>query len=225
MTNPCVIRIIQRMFETYEDYLDHIEKHATRDGISDFRIAREAFHNATGKFEDGEPWFEIRMKMFMDWYLLDREGPDGLTPLETYMESQAALLAPEVYRQLIHLTATLRSVFQIEQISGASLLLNDLSRGGQWEAEATSPVLGLEGGDIIDARIAYFDNRLIMCPGTVLHPREAKERVLNIIARAKAEGMPPRETVDHLDKMRLKLDRYSNVRIQHIYRYPGDSRL
>ena len=213
------------MFETYEDFLDLLEKHAIKDGIADFRIAREAFHTSTGKFEDGEPWFEMRMKMFMDWYLLDRAGENELTPLESYLETHAAQLPEKVYQQLIHLTATLRSVFQIEQISGISLLLNDLSRGGQWDVEATSPVVGLERDDIIDARIAFFDNRLIMCPGTVLHPREAKSRVLDIIARAKAEGMAPREMVDHLDKMRLKLDRYSNVRIQHIYRYPGDSRL
>jgi hypothetical protein len=35
--------------------------------------------------------------------------------------------------------------------------------------------------------------------------------------------MPPRELVDHLDKMRLKLDRYSNVRIRHVYQYPDDA--
>lgn len=213
------------MLETYEDFVDLLEKHAAKDGVGDFRIAKEAFHTATGKFEDGEPWFEMRMKMFMDWYLLDREGDEGLTPLESYLETHAAQLPENVYQQLIHLTATLRSVFQIERISRTSLLLNDLCCGGQWDVEATSPVVGLERDDIIDARIAYFGQRLIMCPGTVLHPREAKSRVLDIIARARAEGMPPREMVDHLDKMRLKLDRYSNVRIQHIYQYPGDSRL
>ena len=214
------------MYVTYEDYLNQVEKFATQSGIAEFRVAREAFHSATGKFEDGEPWFEIRMKMFMDWFLLDREGSNGMTPLETFLLEKRVSLPSGVYDQMVHLTSTLRSVFLIEQVMGAStLVLDDISNGGQWEVAATSPILGLERGDIIDARIVYFDGRPIMCPGTVLHPREAKERVLDIIARAKSEGMAPREIVDHLDKMRLKLDRYSNVRIQHIYRYLNDTRL
>jgi hypothetical protein len=57
----------------------------------------------------------------------------------------------------------------------------------------------------------------------VLHPPEAHEAIFAIIARATAENYPTASLVDHLDKMRLKLDRYSNVRIQHVYRYPGDA--
>ena len=213
------------MLKTYEDYLDVLEKFATKEGISEFRIAREAFHTATGKFEDGEPWFEIRMKMFMDWFLLDREGRSGITPIEAYLSELGHTLPSDMFEQMTYLTTTLRSAFSIAHIKGNLLLLDDLASGGEWEVTATSPTAGLEKSDIIDARIAYFDGGLIMCPGTVLHPREAADRVLGIIARARAEGMPAREIVDHLDKMRLKLDKYSNVRIQHIYRHPNDTRL
>jgi hypothetical protein len=213
------------MFETYDDYLNQIEKFAIENDISEFRVAKEAFHTATGKFEDGEAWYELRMKMFMDWFLLDRKGRNGITPLETYLLMLGNDLSTDVFEQMVHLTTTLRAAFRIECIKGHTLLLDDIISGGEWEVEATSPIAGLERGDLIDARIAYFGGRPIMCPGTVLHPREAREHVLNIVARAKAEGMPARETVDHLDKMRLKLDKYSNVRIQHIYQYPGDTRL
>ena len=213
------------MYDAYEDCLGELEQFATKDGISEFRVARETFHSITGQFEDGEPWFEIRMKMFMDWFLLDREGPSGATPLEVYLLEVGHTLSTHIFEKMVHLTSTLRSAFKIESIAGETLLLSDMLRGGQWEATATSPAAGLESEDLIDARIAYFNNRLIMCPGTVLHPRQAHKQIFEIIERAKTEGMPPRETVDHLDKMKLKLDRYSNVRIQHIYRYPGETRL
>jgi hypothetical protein len=213
------------MFDAYEDYLNVLESFATKDGISEFRVAREAYHTATGKFEDGEPWFEIRMMMFMDWFLLDRQGRNGLTPIEAYLTERGHTLSPEVFRQMAHLTSTLRSAFQIASIKDNTLYLNDLIRGGEWEVTATSPTAGLEKSDIIDARIAYFGRRPIMCKGIVLHPREAADRVLDIIARSRSEGMAAAELVDHLDKMRLKLDKYSNVRIQHIYRHPSETRL
>jgi hypothetical protein len=211
------------MLETYQDYLDMVEDDATSSGIADFRLAREEFHNASGKFEDGEPWFELRMKMFIEWYLLDRVGPAGMTPIESFIVTRGGDFSPRERVQLEQLTATLRSVFRITRTKGASLAFEDLALGGVWEVESTTPTAGLERDDIIQTRIIDFNDKLIICYGTVLHPKEAREAVISIIARAKAEGMPNRELVDHLDKMRLKLDRYSNVRINHIYRYPTDA--
>ncbi len=211
------------MLETYQDYLEVVENDAIASGISDFRLAREEFHNASGKFEDGEPWFELRMKMFLEWYLLDRTGPDDLTPIERFIMTRGPALPPGELAQLRHLTTTHRSVFRISRIKGPDIVLRDLALGGIWEVSSTTPTAGLEREDIIQTRIIYFNHALIICHGTVLHPKEAQEAVLSIIARAKAEGMPPRELVDHLDKMRLKLDRYSNVRINHIYRYPTEA--
>ena len=213
------------MLETYEDYLAELEKEAVRDGYSEFRLAREEFHNNTGVFEDGEPWFEIRMKMFMEWYLLERIGHSGMTPLETYLFRNGETLERDVYRRMEALNNTHRAVFCISKIDGRHLSLEDLAAGGHFEVTGIMPTVGLEKDDIIEARSALFDDVMILCPTVVLHPKEAREDVRTIIARARGEKMPPRELTDHLDKMRLKLDRYSNVRIQHIYRYPGDTRL
>ena len=214
------------MPESYEDYLTLLEKEAVKDGYAEFRLAREEFQNNTGVFEDGEPWFEIRMKMFMEWYLLERIGHSGMTPLESYLCLMGEQLSPEVHLQMTQLAVTLRSVFRIDHIQGDVLLLDDLAGGAQWRVTGTTPVVGLQRDDFVDVRLALFGGRVILCPATtVLHPREAREDVRAIIARARAERMPNRELVDHLDKMRLKLDRYSNVRIQHIYRYPGETRL
>ncbi len=214
------------MPETYEDYLSIIEREAVKDGYGEFRLAREEFHNNTGVFEDGEPWFETRMKMFMDWYLLERIGHSGMTPLEMYLSMYGDTLGPEAVAQMALLAATLRSTFRIVTIQGNTLLLDDLAGGGQWRVVGSTSVIGLERDDLIGVRVVLFGGQLMMSPSTtVLHPREAREDIRNIIARARTERMPNRELVDHLDKMRLKLDRYSNVRIQHIYRYPGDTRL
>jgi hypothetical protein len=212
------------MWETYNDYMANIEEEATKAGFSDFKLAREEFHNATGKFEDGEAWFELRMKMFIDWYLLDRLGPSGRTPAEDYLWLYGDTLPPDVRRQIEHFTVTLRSTFRINRIKDNVLILDDLGGGGRWEVESTIPTVGLEKSDIIDTRIVFFRGKLIIGGGTILHPREAHALILSIVARANAEAMPPREMVDHLDKMRLKLDKYSNVRIQHIYRSPQDAR-
>lgn len=209
----------------YEEYLDRIQAEATSAGLDEIRLAREEFHKLTGEFDEGEPWFDLRMHMFLDWYLLDRVGPRGLTPTELYLVNNRARLSPEDLAQLTHLTATLRSVFRIARVRGSELMLHDVTGGGHWLTTWTLPTEGLKVGDIIDTRIAIVADQLVTGRGTVLHPREAHEAIERIVNRAVQEGMAPRELVDHLDKMRLKLDRYSNVRIRHVYQYPGDALL
>jgi hypothetical protein len=212
------------MLTSYEDCLAAIENEAVeRCGIADFRVAREEFHNLTGKFEDGESWFELRMTMFIDWYLLDRVDSEGITPAEGYLIRHQNGLTDQERDQLVHLTATLRSIFRIVSTKDEWLELEDIAGGGIWRARSTMPTVGLNPDDLIGARIVFLDGDPTIVRGTVLHPREATEVLYDIVERAQGEKMPPRELVDHSDKMRLKFDRYSNVRIQHVYRYPGDA--
>ena len=211
------------MLSTYEDYLELIQTDAMRNGLTEFRLAREEFHNLTGKFEDGESWFELRMTMFLDWYLLDRVGQDRLTPVERFLATRGDELDPKERQQLEYLTGTWRSTFQIIEIKDDTVRLEDLAKGGHWLVASMIPTLGFNPNDILGSRIVFFDGRPTIGRSTVLHPQDANETILAIVKRARAESLASRKLVDHLDKMRLKLDRYSNVRIQHVYRYPGDA--
>ncbi len=207
----------------YESMLERIQAHATRHGLDDARLAREEFHRRTGEFVEGEPWYELRMNMFLDYFLLDRPGQDGATPAEAFLAAHGGALTDEARRGFEHLTVTLRSVFRLQRVRGGDLLLDDLGGGGRWRVRWTLPMVGLTAGDFIDTRIVLVGGVPTTGRSGVLHPREAHEAIEKIVARAQGVRMPPRELVDHLDKMRLKLDRYSNVRIRHVYQYPDDA--
>jgi len=210
---------------SYEDYIERIQKYAARDGMADIRLAREEFHQKTGEFEEDEPWFELRMRMFHDWYLMDRPGSGGLTPVERFRIVFDGSHTDWEKNLLKHMTVTHRSAFKLIKLKDQKLLLDDLIYGGRWFVHWTPPTLGLHKGDILDARIVYLDDRPTAGRSTVLHPREANESVEAIIKRSIREKMPKRELVDHLDKMKLKLEKYSNVKIRHVYQYPKDALL
>ncbi|HUT79323.1 MAG TPA: hypothetical protein VM285_16610 [Polyangia bacterium] len=213
------------MGETYEAQLERIQRWTSGNDLSDIMAARKEFHHLTGEFEEGEPWFELRLAMFLDWYHLDRRGPDGWTPAERFLACHRGSLPPDQLLRFELLTVTQRCVLRLLAISGTDLLLDDLGGGGRWLVAWTLPTAGLVPGDILDARIAVVDGRPVTGRGAVLHPRESHAALERIIARARDERMPPRVLVDHLDKMRLKLDRYSNVRTRHVYQYPTDALL
>ena len=214
---------IPSMTGSYETLLERLQAYATRNGLDDARLAREEFHRRTGEFVEGEPWYELRMNMFLDYYLLDRPSPSGETPAEAFLAEHGGALTPAERPAFAHLTVTLRTAFRLTRIHGAQLELDDLGGGGRWRALWTLPSIGLAVGDIVDTRIVLVDGVPTTGRCAVLHPREAHEAIAKIVARARAVGMPPRDLVDHLDKMRLKLDRYSNVRIRHVYQYPDDA--
>lgn len=205
-----------------EQFLETIEFDAVDTGLADFRLAREEFHKLTGEYEESEPWFETRMTMFLDWYLLDRKGPDDLTPNERYLKKHGALMPPTDRKQFEMFNVTLRSTFQIEKIAGDTLILNDLISGGQWKARWILPSVGLSIDDIFNSRLFFVDGDIEVGRSAVLHPTDAHEAIFEIVERAKREHMPAQQTVYYLDKVKLKLDRYSNVKIRHVYKYPTD---
>jgi hypothetical protein len=214
---------IASMGGSYESLLERLQSYATRGGLDDARLAREEFHRRTGEFVEGEPWYELRMNMFLDYYLLDRPSSAGATPAEAFLLEHGDALDRAERLQFKHLTVTLRTAFRLRRIRGAQLDLDDLGGGGRWRASWTLPSIGLAVGDIVDTRVVLIDGVPTVGRSAVLHPREAHEAIEKIVARARGAGMPPRDLVDHLDKMRLKLDRYSNVRIRHVYQYPDDA--
>jgi hypothetical protein len=213
------------MAGTYEEHLERIQRWNSASDLSDIVAARKEFHHLTGEFEEGEPWFELRLAMFLDWYHLDRREPDGRTPAERFLAAHRRSLDPEDLPRFQGLTVTQRAVLRIRSIDGDRLLADDLTGGGRWLATWTLPTAGLGPGDILGARLAVWEGRITAGRGAVLHPRESHEALERIVGRARSERMPPRTLVDHLDKMRLKLDRYSNVRTRHVYQYPTDALL
>ena len=207
----------------YEKTLQLIEDEASAGDILDFKLAREEFHKFTGQFDESEPWYEIRMTMFMDWYLLDRKGTDGLTPAARYLNKYCQTLDREKIEQINNFMVTLRSMFQIMKIDGTTLLLNDLISGGRWLTYWTIPLAGLKEGRIVNTRIIRSGNTLFAGRGTVLHPQEAHDSIFDIIDRAEQEQMPALHVSSYMDKINLKLNRYSNVKIKHVYKYPADA--
>ena len=206
-----------------ESALQRLEDYATRRGLAELRIARDEFHALTGEFSEGESWFETRMTMFLDWFLLDRVDSSGATINERYLAAHSAQLRREELAQHRWLNVTLRSAFRIAKLGGNRLLLRDIIGGGLWSARRTLTTLGLLKTDIIDLRLVRDPQGIVAGRGAVLHPREAHEAIEKIVSRAAMARMPRQKITDHLDKMKLKLDRYANVKIRHVYQYPDDA--
>ncbi len=202
-------------------YLDRLAaRYIAETGLEDLRRARDEHAQLTGWFEDGESWYDERMNHFHDWYLLDRTGDAGLTPAERFLADQHSKL-PEAERSAFEgLTCTHRSVLRLSGWRSGAIRLEDLIGGARFEVVRSFPMDGFLPGDMVDGRIVPIDEGLYLGRTLIAHPREAGESILEILDLCRSRGDLDWSVADKLLKMRLKFDRYPNMRLQHVYRDP-----
>ena len=202
-------------------YFDRIAARSTgEDYVVDVRRARREFQELTGKTEEDESWFEQRMTLFLEWYVLDRPGPTGLTPAQRFLvEEQGELKGhePEIFEGL---TATQRSLYRLDRWHSGRIEFTDMIGGGSWSVYQDQPMVGLQKGDLIDARLVPFRGDLYLGRGLIFHPRVAADHILRMLEEAHGRGLLSFALVDLLASLRLRFDRYRNVKVQHVYRIP-----
>jgi hypothetical protein len=207
----------------FEPYFDRVAARATGDAhLVEVRRARRQFQELTGRFEEDEPWFEQRMALFLEWFVLDRPDREGLIPAERFLRDELDALEPGEEELFIGFTATQRSLLRIDSWQRGRIELTDMLGGGAWSIRQNEPMVGLQKGDMLDARIIPFRSELYLGRGLLFHPRIALESIQAALEKAHARGLLCFELIDLFASQRLKFDRYRNIKVDNIYRLPDD---
>ncbi len=198
-----------------DEALERLVRRATEaDGGVDLGRAREVFHARTGPFAPGDAWYEPRIRFFLDWYLFGWVSADGTRPAERAAVTDAErALAGACVRAA-------RSLYQVLD-EETPLRLADTLGGGRFRL-AEAPSLGpdrLRTGDIFDGHLVVVDERIGLAPGRIFHPAETHGPIDEILRRAHAAGLERPAVLDGLLRMRMRLDRFTNIRARHIYRF------
>ena len=201
--------------------LERVLGEAVRDE-AEVLAARDAWNAGAGAVHDDEVLYEERAAAFLDWFALDRRGPLGLTPVEQII-ARTPLGAPE-HPALSALASTHRSLFHVEERVAAGpqagLLLEDLFGGGRFCARERRTLVGVERGDLLDARlIADIESPPDLVLGRIVcvHPREAAPAVRRLADCAR-QGAETREALlFRLLRLRLRCERYRHVGAARVY--------
>jgi hypothetical protein len=182
--------------------------------------AQAAFQQRTGEYEAGRAGYEERIRLFHDWFLLDRVLPTGRVALAEFLHQVGPALAGEqraVYHGL--LAASHRSLFEVDRSHAARLRLHDRIGGTVYDLPAETAPPGVLTCDLLDARLLRpGDGEPLLARGLLVHPRQAREAILELIEVARRDvGAPPWELPDTLARMKLAWDRADNPRVAAIY--------
>lgn len=192
--------------------------------------ARRDWFDRHGEPHEEDKSFETRMNGMLDYYLYDFRPPGSSdTTIEIFMrETGAALTTDElaVYRVLAR---TVHGLFEVKKIKKGEVRLREVFTDAPYEVTERRQMLGLEKGDLLEARLLPYDGRLFFSGAFLYHPQEVRKLILTEVKRQRKEaekGAPvePQAFLATLSKMALKLERYRNVKVESLYDFRPEAR-
>jgi hypothetical protein len=186
-------------------------------------VARRLHFGAYGEPHDEDRTYEVRLNGMLDFYLYDFQATEGgKTTLEEFLLSQEAALDPGERQAFQDLAHNVHTLFEVRKISDGEVRLRDAFTGKDFDVVERRQLVGLEKGDVLEARLLPHQGALVFSGAFLYHPREARKAILSEVKRRKKEagkaGHPDAAgLLALLSRMAFKLERYRNVRLESIY--------
>jgi len=208
-----------------QPYLDRVIAWATGpERQEEILRAKEQFRQATGEFHEDDRSFEPRMAAFLEYYLFDRPlENEGVPPVQAFLDANRAEISAEDLPRFEALAQGLHAIFEVRKLGTKhGLRIREVLGGQDYEIYERRELIGLNKGEVLDARIVRWDDESWVFTGAFLyHPVEARKAVLKEAKRRKKQQ--PDVSALHfaweLARLALKMERYRNVAVEHIYKF------
>lgn len=206
---------------SYQPFLDELTAFASSEARREDLIAAKAeYFQQTGEVFEDDPFFELRMASFLDYYLFDRPSPrTGLTPARELLQERAALGGPEQAAAFRAFTETLHGLFEVRKVGKGLVRLRELFSGKDYDVTERRQTVGLEKGDILEARLIPFEGHLLFSQAFIFHPRDAGKAIRAEVKRRKKHEpqRPPVDLTWDCARRQLKTERYRQIPVERIY--------
>ena len=181
-------------------------------GEAEMLAARRAFEAAAGAIVDGAWDYEQRISHFWEQHLCS--GPDA--PIARFAEGHPELTPDEV-RELAGWLRSHLSLFAFEGFDGPSGVVRDCVLGGRYRFVPGERDQKLTPADRFDARLLPIGDALLLSPGRVYHPPEARAALDALLDRVERDSLPHLQLLDALLLMRTRFLEFASVRAEHVY--------
>lgn len=188
----------------------------------------EYFAATGGEVHQEDACFEQRMQGFFNFYLFDRKGPDGLTPVQRYLRERGATLGGQDKDLLMGCTNSRLGLYVykgrgslLRRVPKGHVRVRDAITGESFNVLERRQMHGLEEGDVFEARLIPVGGTFQFSTSFTYHPRELHKLILREVRKRKKAGKLPdgRAFAWELEKMALQAERFKNVAIGAIYNF------
>jgi len=182
--------------------------------------ARKEYAALVGEFYEQDDTFEERISAFLEWFFFDRiMASTGTSPLVQYLSSASLEEDDKVFFN--EMALSIHSVFQIKAIKPAkqTIVLQDLTDLMRYDVYERRTPVGIETGDIIEARIFEHRDHFLLTDSILMHHRLSRKTIKSM---AKLLRKDPRanhqQWVMELAQRKWFLERYPKSSITEVYK-------
>ncbi len=208
------------MSESYQPYFEELVKWATPEvRQAELLEAKAEFFKLTGEIFDDDKQVEMRMASFLEHYVFDRVSVHrGKTPAQELFE-KLKVENPERAGLFEGFTQTLHGLYEVRKLGDGFVRVRELFDGDDHEVTERRKLIGLNKGDIVEARLIPFAAQHWFSAAFCYHPPGAFKSILKEVKRRrKQEPTRPRnELIYDCARRSLKADRYRQIAIEKIY--------
>ena len=116
-------------------------------------------------------------------------------------------------------TETLHGLFEVRKVGKGLVRLRELFSGKDYDVTERRQTVGLEKGDILEARLIPFEGHLLFSQAFIFHPRDAGKAIRAEVKRRKKHEpqRPPVDLTWDCARRQLKTERYRQIPVERIY--------
>lgn len=207
------------MAEELEPCLRRLHEFVARPEFAEeLNRAKAGFFEQVGLPKDGEPFVEMRLASFIEWFVFERTlDRKRQTPVELYLGRHGLELS-EPERELCRtLTQSLHRLFQVKKLKNGVAVLRDLIDKKKYKPVSNLPK-NLHAGDIAELRLVPIGKEYVATEAYCYHPSEAHKFILEQAKRARKNGDDPLGLMRRLMAMSTKWERYPRMKVSEIYK-------
>lgn len=199
------------------------EEFTTGEYYKEVYSAKDEFFEKAGVVYEDDPEYEQRMRIFMDWFLFDRDLPGiDLPPIKYFLRKNRSQLPAEEIAVYENLCNTVHSIFQLKRftLTRRHMIIEDLFSNKRYKVEDPSISQGFSRGDIFEARIIPFEGKHVYSGGFCFHPSEMEPFILAEIKKLRYQDRTRHmKLIMQLSLMKLKHMRFQHIDVGHIYTF------
>jgi len=146
--------------------------------------ARRLHFEAYGEPHEEDRTYEARLNGMLDFYLYDfRPDGGGATTLEDFLAAEGPGLEPGERTAFHELARNVHTLFEVRRIAEGQVRLRDAFTGKDFDVVERRQLVGLEKGDVLEARLLPHDGALVFSGAFLYHPREVRKPILAEVKR------------------------------------------
>ncbi|MFL5264805.1 MAG: hypothetical protein ACJ78W_07490 [Myxococcales bacterium] len=192
--------------------------------------ARRDYFDRHGEPHEEDKSFETRMNGMLDHYLYDFRPPGSTeTTIEIFMREMGPQLTTDDLALYRVLAKNVHGLFEVKKIKPPEVRLRDVFTDVVHDVTERRQMVGLEKGDLLEARLLPYEGNLFFSGAFLYHPQEVRKTILAEVKRLKKAvgkgNIPDVEAfIATLSRMAFKLERYRNVKVESLYDFRAEAR-